>query len=100
MPPGQWISSTVYFNYLLDEYVTSMRRQLATHQGVAESLHNRARGFVGVKNSREYLQLEEQLTALLLLVDGVEARGYTDIRAARKHVVHIIQSALQILENT
>lgn len=78
--------------------VRSRLELLARHQGAAETLWNRARGFSGMKNGRDYLQLEEQLTALLLQVDSVETSGHPDIRTARKHVVNIIQNALKFLD--
>ncbi len=82
------------------EGVRKWLQLLSTHQSTAECLYNKARGFSGVKNGREYLQLEEQLTALLLLVDSVETSGHADIRTTRKHVVHIIQNALSFLGQT
>ena len=73
---------------------------LSEHRNAAESLYKRVSSVlpVVVKNSKEHLQLEEELTALLLRVDSVETSGHIDIRTARKDIVHIIQSALTLLD--
>ena len=73
---------------------------LSTYQNSAESLYNKVKTFSGAKNSKEYVHLEEQLTALLILVDSVEVSEHVGIRRARKCAVCSIQGSLAILEQT
>ena len=55
---------------------------------------------IGTISAERYKELEEKLTSLLLLVDGVKTEGQPEMRAARKEVVCFIQYALQFLDGT
>ena len=81
------------------EDVHSRLKLLSQHYSAAQHLLTVAKRFSDHKNSKPYVLLEEQLTALLLLVDQVQASDNMDIRTARKEVVNTVQYALMLLEN-
>jgi len=76
------------------ELVTAQLKSLSDHYNSARQLYAHVIAFSGAKQSKQFMELEERLTALLLQVDGVETGGDAGIRAVRKEVVSTIQSAL------
>lgn len=63
-----------------------------------EKLSQEVKGFVGKKNDKRYLILEEFLTKELLALDSVDPEGRIDVRQARRDGVRRVQTILEELE--
>lgn len=63
-----------------------------------EKLAQEVKGFVGKKNDKRYLILEEFLTKELLALDSVDPEGRIDVRQARRDGVRRVQTILEELE--
>ena len=64
----------------------------------AEKLEKEVLGFTDNSKTKAYLAIEENLTRLLIELDGIEANRAESIRLARKRAVQQLQRALTQLE--
>ncbi|XP_053548634.1 BAG family molecular chaperone regulator 3 [Bombina bombina] len=63
-----------------------------------QDLEQAVNSFRGIKNSKNYLVLEEYLTKELLALDSVDPEGRVDVRQARRDGVRKVQNILEALE--
>ena len=78
--------------------IEASMRLIKEYSDRAEMLSRKAEKLNSARDSKEHLEMEENLTTLLLRVDAVETGGHEVIRAARKSVVTRIQMALALME--
>ena len=79
-----------------------MKAQLAKITDIqhrVEDMREQVTAFEGRKGSKSYVYIEETLMAHLLALDGTQTYGLTELRAARRSVVLMIQELLQLLES-
>lgn len=63
-----------------------------------QTLEQAVDSFVGKKNDKKYLMIEEYLTKELLALDSVDPEGCVDVRQARRDGVRKVQNILERLE--
>ena len=64
-----------------------------------DGIRQKVERYVGHKNSKEYVHVEETLMSYLLELDTIETLGSGLVRSARKSVVKTIQSLQDLLES-
>jgi len=74
-------------------------RRIEQIRGKVDGIRQKAERYVGHKNSKEYVHIEETLMSYLLELDTIETLGSGLVRSARKSVVKTIQSLQDLLES-
>ena len=81
------------------EELQSRLRTIEQVRAKVETMRSKVESFVGRRDTKEYVYIEESLMSYLLELDKIETLGVQRIRSARKAVVTIVQSLMQQLES-
>ena len=97
-PEGERLQVGLSPSELAADVVQEKLGRIDQIKGKVEGVRPRIERYTGLKNSREYVTLEETLMQYLLELDTIETLGSAQVRQARKDVVKTILLLQELLE--